>query len=297
MGTYYNINYFHPDQKNLKTSIDSILEAFNLSLSTYIPSSTISIFNKTPDSIQTTDTLLLNVLKASLEVAKATNGAFDPTVMPLVNLWGFGPEKRDIPDQNVLDSILLFTGYNLVEIYNEKVIKKDPGVKLDFSGIAKGYGVDIIANFLESNGITNYLIEIGGDLRANGVNSNGEFWKIGIEEPDEFAEPGKQLHTTISIDNLAMATSGNYRNYFYINGIRYGHTIDPISGYPVVHELLSVTVFHPECMIADAFATAFMVTGGKKAIEISEQIEDLQVYLIYEDEYGEQKVYNGLRSD
>ncbi|MCX2744495.1 FAD:protein FMN transferase [Mangrovivirga sp. M17] len=289
MGTYYNIKYLDSLERNFKPIIDSTLEIFNESLSTYIQDSEISVFNR-QDSLAFDLPYFYPVLKRSEIIYRKTNGAFDPTVMPLVRLWGFGPDEMANVDSTDIENALDQVGFNMIQFTENYVVKEKEGVELDFSAIAKGYGVDVISELLINEGVDNFLVEIGGEVRCKGVNHEGQPWAVGIDRPMENAEQGKNMSAIVNLKNQALATSGNYRNFYVKDGIKYAHTISPITGYPVFHQLLSASVIAEECMTADAYATAFMVSGLEKSKEIAEK-ENLQVILIYNDQEGKYKTY------
>ena len=281
----YNVTYIHPDGLDLSQSIDSLLKVWNESMSTYIPTSEISTFNR--DSCFTYQShYFLPVLKKSEEVYHETDGAFDPTVAPLVNAWGFGPEDTQHPDSSTVDSLLQFVGFDKVVFDQHEVCKKIRGLQLDFSAIAKGYAVDVVADFIRSKGIKNLLVEIGGELICYGSNDQGKPWRTGIENP-KVALDQVDLYAIANIKDMAVATSGNYRNYYVEDGVTYSHTIDPATGYPVQRNILSASVFANDCMTADAFATAFMVSGVDKTKEILAREKDLEAFIIYTDQNGE----------
>lgn len=289
MGTItYNVKYLSKDGENLKEEIDSVLVAFNQSLSTYIPNSEISLLNRTGRLFQPSD-MFLDVMKSSSEVFEATGGAFDPTVGRLVNAWGFGPDKiMKVPDSSVIDSLKNHIGFDQVMLSNDTVYMPY-GMYLDFSAIAKGYAVDLVADLLKANDLENFMVEIGGEVVANGVNAEGEIWKIGIEDPLVSKEERKLL-AIVKLKGLGMATSGNYRNYYTVGSRTIAHTIDPRTGYNTNHTLLSASVFARDCMTADAYATAFMVLGLEESRKIAES-EHLDAFLIYQDEAGALKSY------
>jgi len=289
MGTTYRIVYLDKEERDFKVQVDSILIVFNQSLSTYIPDSELSVFNRS-DSLVFNLPFFLPVLQASKDVFEKTEGAFDPTVGPLVNLWGFGPEGPQLKDSVNINSILTLVGFNQIEFDETRIKKSNPGIYLDFSAVAKGYGVDVVADYLISKGIQNLLVEIGGELVAKGVNEKGELWKVGVNRPEELGR-ADELFSIIALENRGMATSGNYRNYYEADGIKISHTIDPFTGRPVRHGLLSVTVLADDCMQADALATAMMVMGTEKSIALQERERDFEIFLIYNDENGEMKSY------
>ena len=289
MGTSYRIVYLDNQERDFKNEIDSILVLFNQSLSTYIPDSELSVFNKS-DSLVFELPYFLPVLEASKLIYEKTSGAFDPTVGPLVNLWGFGPEGPHLKDSINISNLLPLVGFNNVEFTEEMVKKLKSGIYLDFSAVAKGYGVDVISDFLISKGIENLLVEIGGELFAKGVNENGELWKIGVNRPEDLGR-ADELYSIIALDNKGMATSGNYRNYYEADGIKISHTIDPFTGKPVRHGLLSATVLAADCMTADAIATALMVMGTESAIALQDKEKDFEIFLIYNDDAGEMQSF------
>ncbi len=296
MGTIrYSVKYFHEDKINYSTEIDSLLKVWNMSLSTYIPESEISRFNSGDSCFHFESKYFLPVLQASKKVYEMSKGAFDPTVGPIVNAWGFGPEKSMTPDSSRVDSLRQFVGFNKITFDDKKVCKSLPGIKLDFSAIAKGNAVDIVADFLGSKGIENLLVEIGGEIVCRGSKPGNAPWVTAIEDPTVKVYEQKILAIAELYDK-AVATSGNYRNYYVRDGRKYAHTIDPASGYPVFHSLLSASVFAENCMVADAYATAFMVLGMNGARKILEDDPSLDAYLIYTDEDGEIKTFvtNGI---
>lgn len=302
MGTTYHISYIpeHPgsddqgvDPSGLKAEIDSLLVAFNNSVSTYIPTSTISKVNG-PDTLIEVDPYFTIVFKRAREVSDNTGGAFDVTVMPLVNGWGFGFTDTIRMDSAVVDSLRQLVDYRQVELSESdgKVLvhKTDKRIQVDFSAIAKGYGVDVVAQWLEGKGIQHYLVEIGGEVRAKGKNEKKEAWEIGIEKPiDNPAPDTHELKGILKLDNKSLATSGNYRNFYYRNGKKVSHEIDPKTGYPAQNNLLSATVIAADCMTADAYATAFMVMGLEKTMTYLQQDTSLQAYLVYAHDDGSMK--------
>ncbi len=285
MGTVYSIKYLDANQRELKSNVDSLLEVFNASLNHYLPNSEISRFNR-EDTFYFKLPYFYPVLEKSREVYEKTDGAFDPTVAPLVNAWGFGPDTTQLPSKAKVDSLLRYVGFDKIVFTQASVTKTAPGVSLNFSAIAKGYGVDVVADYLQQQGINNMMVEIGGEVVAHGTNEQGNVWRIGINNPEQ---PG-ELTSAISLDNQAIATSGDYLNYYEKDGKRYAHTLNPATGYPVEHTLLSASVIAKDCMTADAYATAFMVMGLEKTKQLLQQNPSLDVYLIYDDN-GKDKTY------
>lgn len=286
-GTFYHIIYQHPQDSDIHYEIKEVLKTFDYSLSTFNKNSTISKINSNTNL--KTDSLFEKMYLKAREISEATDGAFDLTVATLVNYWGFGYES--LPESGIagkaIDSIMQFTGYRKVELKNGMIVKSDPRVKLDASAIAKGQSVDIVADFLESKGITNYMVEIGGEVRVKGQNPGGSNWIIGIDLPeDDPAVLNRKLIERIAITNKSLATSGNYRNFYIRDGIKFSHTINPATGYPVNHNLLSVSVITNDCMTADAIATACMVLGVDKSLKLSEKNNAIDLFLIYSDSTG-----------
>ncbi|MGL4412061.1 MAG: FAD:protein FMN transferase [Bacteroidales bacterium] len=294
-GTLYHIVYEHPI--DLKDSIEFELNRFDNSLSMFNPNSVISRVNNNDSSV-ILDRWFVTLFKKSKEISRITEGAFDITVAPLVNLWGFGFKSRSDVTTDRVDSVLTFVGSNLIDISNGLVSKSDKRVMLDASAIAKGYACDVIADYLREKGIDNFMVEIGGELVVSGVNSKGSSWRVGISKPqDDSLSVGGDLEEVLELTNVAMATSGNYRNFYIKDGKKFAHTIDPRNGYPIQHELLSATVIASDCMIADAYATAFMVMGLDKSLDIVERDPMLEAFFIYNDEGGHYKTIasRGLR--
>ncbi|AKP51472.1 FAD:protein FMN transferase [Cyclobacterium amurskyense] len=289
MGTTYRVVYLDPGGRNLKKDIDSILVNFNQALSTYISDSELSRLNKY-DSLVYESMYFYPVLKASKEVFTATGGAFDPTIGPLVNAWGFGPGGPALQDSLGVKQLMERVGFEKISFDDKEVKKSTTDVYLDFSAIAKGYGVDVIAEFLKDKGIVNYLVEIGGELKGNGVNDKGELWKVGVSHPDEEGL-ANEIYSIVALENKGLATSGNYRNFYIKDSVKYSHTISPFTGYPVVHRLLSATVVADDCITADAYATAFMVLGMDRAKEIQQSVEGLEIFLIFNDDQGQMQSY------
>ncbi len=288
-GTVYNVKYQHSE--SLKDDITRELQLFDGSLSMFNDTSTISRVNRNEDI--RTDTLFTNVIRRSLEISQATDGCFDITVAPLVNAWGFGFKQDVEPDSTAIDSLMQMVGYDKIQLTPDgRVLKQDPRTMLDCSAIAKGYAVDIIASLLRRKGIDNYMVDIGGEVDVAGHNPSGEAWHIGINKPqDDSLSVNSELQTVLAVSGVGIATSGNYRNFYYKGGRKYAHTIDPHTGYPVQHSILSATVIASDCMSADAYATSFMVMGLDKAREFLRRHNDIDAYLIYTGDDGEYQVY------
>lgn len=293
----FNIKYMAEGGVSYEKEINELLKGFNQSLSTYIPDSEITRFNKS-DTLVYDSPFFYPILRRSQEIHTLTQGAFDPTVMPLVRAWGFGPSP--IPDEQlparVVDSLRTLVDFASLRFDEKMVYKTKKGVELDFSAIAGGYAVDLVAKLLDEKGIEHYMIEISGEVITKGKNKDGQTWTIGIENPLYGERGGDQLTAKIRLDGRAMATSGNYRNFYVLDGKKYAHTISPQTGHPVDHNLLSASVFTKDCMSADALATACMVAGVDKAIQMA-KTNGFDLFLIYE-EANELKVYmsEGVKS-
>lgn len=278
-GTTYNVTY--QSNENLKAEIEQALKEVDFALSPFNKQSIITAINQNRDT--TINSLFLDVFKTAGKVFADTEGAFDITVAPLVNAWGFGFKNGTMPDDRQIDSIKAFVGFNMVKVDEKlmKITKADPRLMLDCGAVAKGYGVDRVAAMLRSKGISNFLVEIGGEVVAEGVNPEKQKWRIGILQPnDDSLSVNEELQAIVSLNNVAMATSGNYRNFYYKDGRKYAHTIDPATGRPVQHNILSATVLAPTCAMADAYATAFMVMGLDKAKEVLSRHDEMKAYLI-----------------
>lgn len=287
-GTVYKITYQCKD--DLKPEIEAELKRFDQSLSPFNDSSVISRVNRNEELV--TDSFFQTCFNRSMEISRETEGAFDITVAPLANAWGFGFKKGTFPDSLMIDSLLQFTGYEKVKLENGKVIKQDPRTMLSCSAVAKGYSVDVVAHLLDRKGIKNYMVDIGGEVVVKGKNATGDLWRIGINKPyDDSLAVKQDIQTILNLTDVGMATSGNYRYYYYKDGKKYAHTIDPRTGYPVQHSILSSTVVAEDCMTADALATSFMVMGLEEAEKFCKANPMIDAYFIYSGENGEFKTY------
>jgi thiamine biosynthesis lipoprotein len=284
-GTYYAITYCAGNDENLQPAVDSLLKVFDKSVSEYLPNSIISRLNNN-DTTATADQIFETIYKKSMEVSAASNGAFDVTVGPLVDAWGFGFKKREKVTKAVVDSLLPLVGYRKVQLSNGKLLKTDPRIRVDFDGIAQGYTCDWLAQFFEKRGIHHYLIDVGGEVLGRGQKPDGQLWSVAIEMPAKNAEDERQIKTILLLKDKAITTAGSYRKYYEENGIRYSHTIDPSNGYPVKHSLLSVTVVADDCITADAYDTVFMVMGLEKSKAFLVNHPELQAYFISDDQHG-----------
>lgn len=286
-GTIYHITY--QSDSDMEASIRAELQGVDNSLSMFNKQSVISrINNNVPVNV---DSHFRNVFTLAEKVSAETNGAFDITVAPLVNLWGFGFKKGLEPTQARIDSARALIGYRKVKLVGDRIVKQNPKTMLDCSAIAKGYGVDVVARYLDSKGVKNYMVEIGGEVVTKGNSPKRTPWKIGVTKPVDDPEGSEELEAVLNVTDMAMATSGNYRNFYYKGGRKYAHTIDPASGRPVQHSLLSSTVLAPNCATADAYATSFMVMGIEKAKSILAKHPELMAYFIYSDAKGKLQVW------
>lgn len=287
-GTIYKITY--QSKENLKNDIEAELKKVDNSLSPFNKASVITRINENTDL--TADSLFTEVFLLAKQISQETHGAFDITVAPLVNAWGFGFKNAAQVDSALIDSLTQFVGIDKVNLVNGKIVKKDPRLMLDCSAIAKGYGVDRVARLLDSKGVRNYMIDIGGELVMKGENPKMETWSIGVNKPiDDSLSVNQEIQTVLKLTNVGLATSGNYRNFYYKGGKKYAHTIDPRTGYPIQHNILSATVVAPNCATADAYATSFMVLGLDSAKQICNAHPELDAYFIYTTDKGNTEIY------
>lgn len=289
-GTTYSVVYYDDNGVNLQYQIDSILLAFDRVLSTYQESSYISKWNR--NELEVTDkqpALFQDVLQRAFEIHNMTNGAFDITVSPLMNFWFDRDWSTAQLDSAQVDSILLYVGMKHVGLHDAQYIKTHPKTQLDVNAIAQGYSVDVLARYLQTEDIYNYLVEIGGEIRTSGTKANQEPWRVGIDLPQENSNTNdsRALAVSVELNNQALATSGNYRKFIEIDGKKYGHSLNPITGYPATTDVLSATVLAADCMTADALATACMVMGVQRSKELINAYEELDAILIYSDANGD----------
>lgn len=299
-GTTYSIVYYDLQERNFKPQIDSILLAIDKSVSTYLKGSVIDNWNQSVNGGKI-DALFYELLMESWEMYRLTNGAFDPTVKPLVSYWGFGPEKYlhpEVVDSQKIDSLLMLTGFDSLRIaYNNgesvsmeehevlenltgtiELLKPEPGMQLDFNAIGQGWSVDKIASFLEQNDVKIYFVELGGEIRAGYPKPEGKLWRFGVDKPVAMDEE-RTLESIIALRNKGLATSGSYRKFYEREGARFSHTIDPLTGFPVQHEMLSATVVSSSAGDADALATAFMVMGPDSTVRFLNKKNYLETYV------------------
>ena len=287
-GTSYHITY--QCDSDLSRSIKAELMKVDRSLSPFNKQSIITAINQNEEVVP--DQMFMDVYQMAMQISQDTDGAFDITVAPLVNAWGFGFKNGIQPTRAQVDSLMEIVGFGKVSLVNGRVRKGDPRMMLDCSAIAKGYGCDVVARFLRDRGVQNFMVEIGGEVVTSGLNEKRLPWKIGVTKPtDDSLNVGNELQTVLNVTDKAMATSGNYRNFYYKGGKKYAHTIDPKTGYPVQHNILSATVLTNNCATADAYATSFMVMGLERAQQVLARHPELMAYFIYSDEQGRNGVW------
>jgi FAD:protein FMN transferase len=295
-GSSYSIVYDNKkniDPKELKHKVDKLLSDFDMSLSLYKDSSILSKINRNEEVVA--DSCFTEVFRKSVLISQMTGGAFDVTVGPLVKAWGFGPNAHKSFTESKRDSLMKLVGMNKISLVNGRIIKSDPNICLDFNAIAQGFSVDVVCRFLDNHGIKNYLVEIGGEVRAKGKKA-GNLWRIGIDKPeDNNITPGKELQSIIKISDKAIATSGNYRKYYIENGVKYSHHVDPRTGYISRNTLLSISIIADECAMADGVATGCLVMGKDKTIEFLGIHPEFEAFMVYSDENGNFKTWTSER--
>ena len=276
--TTFHIKYEY--DRSLKEEIMEALQRFDQSLNPFKES---SIIGKVNNNIPVTlDSMFIKVFNKSMEISRKTDGKFDITASPFINAWGFGFKDMDNVTQEKIDSMKPFVGFEKIRIEDGVIVKDDPRVHINTSAISKGYSCDIVAYLFQDLGIKNYMVEIGGEIAMKGVNEKGSCWRIGIDKPsDDSTAMQRELQIILSICDKAVATSGNYRNYYMKDGVKYSHTIDPQTGYPSEQDILGATIIAEDCMTADAYATAFMAMGVEKSVEVANSIPGLHYYFIY----------------
>lgn len=283
-STYYRVIYFAEEKNVTEKEIDAFLADFMQTASLWEQNSIISKINRN-EKVELNDQFE-TIYRESNRVSQLTDGAFDITIGSLVNFWGFGPKQSQATQTRLIDSLKRYIGYQKIKIENHYLIKEDPHIELDLNAIAKGYSVDLVSQLLRTYGIENFLVNIGGEIRVSGGHPDGSPWILAIEKPAENASAEAQIQQVMVLQNESMATSGSYRKYREKDGLRYSHTVDPRTGYPVSHNLLSSTVIAKDCLTADALATAFMVMGADKALDFLKQHPEYQGYFITSREDG-----------
>ena len=287
-GTTFNVTY--QSDSDMTYSIKDALRKVDYSLSPFNKESVITAINDNKDVRP--DKMFMDVFQMAMDVSRETEGAFDITVAPLVNAWGFGFKSGQKPTPRQVDSLKQIIGYQKILVDDGMVRKQDPRMMLDCSAIAKGYGADVVADVLRRHGVKNFMVEIGGEIVTSGVNPDRLPWKVGVIKPtDDSLSVSHELQTILNVTDVAMATSGNYRNFYYEGGKKFAHTIDPQTGYPVQHSLLSATVLAKTCAVADAYATSFMVMGVERAQQVLERHPELMAYFIYDNGHGDHAVW------
>lgn len=291
-GTTYHMVYNDPEGRDLQPAIEALIAQFDSSLSIYNPASLISQINS-GDTTVAADEWITDCFEQSQAISVASDGMFDITVGPLISAYGFGAERRIEVSDEILDSIMPFVGYAKVRLEGNKFVKADPRIRMDFNAIAKGYSVDLVARYIESLGITDYLVEIGGEIFCRGVNAKGKEWGVGIDKPvDGNVVPGTNFQTTLKITGVGLATSGNYRKFTLDeNGNKIVHTLNPKTGRSVISNLLSATIIAPTCATADGYATACMASGLEASKALITANPALEAYLVYADPQGSLKVW------
>ena len=284
-GSYYAITYYDEKGRNFQHEVDSIFHAVDMSVNLWVDSSIISKVNRNEEV--TLDSIFINNFKIAQEAAQLSDGYFDPTISPIVAAWGFSYKTGDSITPQLIDSLKQLVDYRKIRIENEKIVKENPSIQLDFNAIAQGYTSDLIAHFLESRGIENYLVDTGGEIMARGEKPDGKPWIVGIEKPAENWDSEQVVQTRIALRDKGLVTSGSTRKYVERNGKRYSHCIDPKTGYPVEHQLLSVTVLADNSVWADALASICMVMGKEKSLPLIENLDEVEAYYIFVNEKNE----------
>lgn len=286
-GTFYHITYESEDGNSLQKEYEEEFKRFDLSVSAFNDSSIISRINRNDTAVRI-DHYFKTVFETAEKVSEKTDGSFDITVAPLVNAWGFGFKHNVEVNDTTIKELLKHIGFKKISLKGDRIVKSDTCIMLDASAIAKGYSSDVVAQLLESHGVKNYMVEIGGECVVKGVNEKGRKWRLGITKPvDDNSNHQEALQSIIELSKGGLATSGNYRRFYYKNGKKYAHTINPITGYPAEHNLLSATIYGPTCIEADAYATACMVMGLEKAMKLIETTPELEGYFIFSNDKGE----------
>ncbi len=288
-GSYYAITYYDEQERNFQHEIDSIFHAVDVSVNLWVDTSVISKVNRNEDV--TLDSIFIDNFNIAQEAARLSDGYFDPTISPIVAAWGFSYKHGDSITPQLIDSLKQLVDYRKVHIENGVVIKENPAMTLDFNAIAQGYTSDLIASFLDSRGIKNYLVDTGGEIMARGTKPNGQPWIVGIEKPADNWDSEQVVHTRIALRDKGLVTSGSTRKYVERNGKRYSHCIDPNTGYPVEHQVLSVTVMANSSVWADALASICMVMGMEKSLPLIENMDDVEAYYIYVNEKNELETF------
>ena len=288
-GSYYAVTYYDEQERNFQHEIDSIFHAVDMSVNLWVDSSVISKVNRNEEVVL--DDIFIDNFNIAQEAAKLSDGYFDPTISPIVAAWGLSYKHGDSITPQLIDSLKQLVDYRKVRIENGQVIKENPAIQLDFNAIAQGYTSDMIASFLESRDIKNYLVDTGGEIMARGGKPNGQPWIVGIEKPADNWDSEQVVQTRIALCDKGLVTSGSTRKYVERNGKRYSHCIDPKTGYPVEHQLLSATVLAENSVCADALASICMVMGLEKSLPLIESMDGVEAYYIFANEKNELETY------
>ena len=288
-GSYYAVTYYDSLGRNFQRDIDSIFHAVDLSINLWVDSSVISKVNRNEDVVL--DSIFVDNFRIAQEAAVLSGGYFDPTISPIVAAWGFSYKHGDSITPQLIDSLKQLVDYRNIRIEGGKVIKENPNMKLDFNAIGQGYTSDLIASFLDSRGIKNYLVDTGGEIMARGCKPNGDAWIVGIEKPADNWDSEQVVQTRVALRDKGLVTSGSTRKYVERNGKRYSHCIDPNTGYPVEHQVLSATVLAENSVWADALASICMVMGMEKSLHLIKSLDGVEAYYIYVNESGELETF------
>lgn len=288
-GSYYAVTYFDDEGRNFQREIDSVFHAVDVSVNLWVDSSVISKVNRNEEVML--DKIFIDNFNIAQEAAQMSDGYFDPTISPIVAAWGFNNKTGDSITPSLIDSLKHLVDYRKVKVENGKIIKENPAMQLDFNAVAQGYTSDMIANFLESRGIKNYLVDTGGEIMAHGSKPNGQPWIVGIEKPAESWDAEQVVQARIALRDKGLVTSGSTRKYVERNGKRYSHCIDPKTGYPVEHNVLSVTVLADNSVWADALASICMVMGLEKSLPLIQSLDGVEAYYIFENDENELETF------
>lgn len=283
-GSYYAITYFDAQGRDFQKAFDSLFLAVDRSVNLWVDSSVICKVNRNEDVVL--DDIFIDNFSISKKAATLSKGCFDPTIAPLVSAWGFSAKNGDSITPQLIDSLRALVDYRKVRIENGKLIKDNPAMQLDFNAIAQGYTADLIGDFLESRGVENYLADVGGEIKAHGCKPDGALWVVGIEKPAAEWNADRVVQQRVAVSNQGIVTSGSYRKYVERDGKRYSHCIDPTTGYPVDHQLLSATVIAETAVWADALASICMVMGMERSLEIIHALDGVEAYYIYVNDRG-----------
>ena len=288
-GSYYAVTYFDDEGRNFQQEIDSIVHAVDMSVNLWVDSSVISNVNRNEDV--TLDAIFIDNFNIAQEAARLSDGYFDPTISPVVVAWGFSYKNGDSITPQLIDSLKRLVDYRNIRIENGRIVKENPAMQLDFNAIAQGYTSDMIAHFLDSRGIKNYLVDTGGEIMAKGEKPNAQPWIVGIEKPAENWDSERTVQTRVALRNKGLVTSGSTRKYVERDGKRYSHCIDPTTGYPVEHQVLSATVLAENSVWADALASICMVMGMEQSLPLIESMDGVEAYYIFVNEKNELETF------